>query len=213
MVKATQPVRLIIQASMAVAAVSFFLPWVQLLPPGTKKIPVKPAKKEKPLDPAFKGRTKSAVSDFNRGIASIGISVHKSVQLSGFQIPKVANSEAAKAVFQLAELFQKKKSDFRDQLRQAGPRAYAVYLVPLVHLMFGIILLRQPGIRWLTGVVGFIAFIIPLIGFWQVAKALAQSNGLVATEYGLRLSLLAYLGLTYAAAQILRQSRPRNIPG
>ena len=129
------------------------------------------------------------------------------MRLSGFQIPQVANSEAAKTAFQLAELFQKKKSDFRDQLRKAGLRTYAVYLIPLIHLLFGVGLLKQFRTRWLVGVVGFIAFILPPIGFWQVAQALVQSKGLAAMDYGLRLSLLAYWGLTYAAAQILRQSR------
>ncbi len=198
---------LVIKASMAVAVIAFFLPWVQLLPPGTKKIAVKPSQKEKASSSAFKGRTKSAMRELNHGIVSVGISVRKNARLSGFQIPKIANSEAAKTVGQLAELFQKKKSDFREQLRQAGLRTYAVYCVPLMHILFGFILLKQSHIGWLVGIVGFTAFLIPPVAFWQIAQALAQSNGLVAAEYGLRLSLLAYWGLTFAAARILREAR------
>ena len=179
-----EAIKLVILLSMAVAVVSFFLPWVQLFPPSSKKA----------------------------RFTKVTISLNGAVRLSGYQLPRVANSEAAKTAFQLAELFQKKKSDFRDQLRKAGARTYLVYLLPLFHIMLGAVLLKRPGIRWMVGVAGFAAFIIPPIGFWQVSTALAQSKGLVATDYGLRLSLLAYWGLTYAAAHILRRSRVAVIP-
>lgn len=206
-VKRKPPAGAIILASMVVVVASFFLPWVQLLPPGTKKIPIKSAQKERASGLPFKDPAKSAVVEFNRGIVSIGVSVRKSVRLSGFKIPQAANSDAVKAAGKLAGLFQKKKPDFTEQLRQAGFRAYAVYLLPLIHAMCGVLLFRQTNARWIVGVVGFIAFIIPPIVFWQVSKALAQSNGLAAADYGLRLSLFAYWGLTYAAALMLRRSR------
>lgn len=195
----------LIQTSMAVAAVAFFLPWIQLFPPATKKPKQNP--KQKPAATfVFKGGMKTASSEFSRGMGSITLSLGKSLRLSGFEIPRAANSQAAKAAVQLAELFNK-KSDFRTQLRQAGPRTYAVYLLPLIHIGFGLILLKKNQIHWLVGVVGFMAFLIPPIGFWQATKALAQSNGLATIDYGLRLSLLAYWGLTFAAAGILRQAR------
>ena len=163
---------------MAVAAIAFFLPWIQLFPPASKK----------------------------SRIGSIGISVRKSMRLSGFEIPKAANSEAAKTAVQLAELFNK-KSDIRTQLRQAGQRTYAVYLLPFIHFGLGLILLRQKQVHWLVGVAGFTAFLIAPIVFWQAKNTLAQSNSLAAMDYGLRLSLLAYWGLTFAAARILREAR------
>lgn len=197
--------QLLIKASMAAAVIAFFLPWVQLFPPASKK-PKQSAKQKPEATFIFKGRMKSTASEFSQGVGSISLSLRKSLRMSGFEIPRAANSEAAKAAVQLAELFNKKQ-DFRTQLRQAGPRAYAVYLLPLVHIGLGLILLKCKQIHWLVGVAGFVAFLIPPIGFWQATKALAQSNGLATIEYGLRLSLLAYWGLTFAAAGILRQAR------
>lgn len=190
---------------MAAAAIAFFLPWIQLFPAASKKPPHN-ARQQPKASPLLKGRMKTAVGEFSHGMGSVTVSVRKSIRLSGFEIPKAANSDAAKAAVRLAELFNK-KSDIRAQLRQAGPRTYAVYLLPFVHFGLGLILLKQKHVHWLVGVAGFIAFLIPPIGFWQVAKALAQSNSLADIDYGLRLSLLAYWALTFAAARILRQAR------
>lgn len=169
----------VIKVSMAIAVASFFLPWIRLFPPASKKT----------------------------RLGNVSISVAKNLQLSGFAIPQAANSEAAKTAVQLAELFQK-KSDIRAQLRQAGPKAYAVYLLPLAHILIGFLLLRYYGVHWFVGVLGFTAFIVPPIGLAKISKALVQSQGLATAQYGLWLSLFAYWGLTYAAAAILRQRRP-----
>jgi len=124
-------------------------------------------------------------------------------EVSGIQIPQLVNQKNAQTALALMELFTGKQE-------RIGLKSYAVYLLPGIALLCGLLLTflgRQRLVPWgVAGLCGAMAG----VGFWKLLTTNTQAL-LVAITIGpgLWLSLWAYVGLAIAAGLegILRVKR------
>jgi len=149
------------------------------------------------------------LSDLQRGLGRIAVTIRRGAEtitgdlpsladipkeVSGAQIPQMANQEKAKVAVALVELFTHTR-------QQIGMKSYAVYLVPGLAL-FGALLLTFLGARRpIVWGVGLVCGGIAAVGFWKLSTMHAETQ-LVAITIGpgLWLSLWGYVGLALAAA-------------
>jgi hypothetical protein len=114
-------------------------------------------------------------------------------EVSGIQIPQMANQKNAQTALALMELLTGKQE-------YLGLKSYAVYLLPGIALLCGLLLTvvnRQRLVPW--GVAGLCA-VIASVGFWKLLTTNLQSLMVAITiGPGLWLSLWAYVGLAAAA--------------
>ena len=115
-------------------------------------------------------------------------------EVSGIQIPQMANQKNAQTAIALFELLTNSR-------QQLGLKSYAVYLLPGIALVCGLLLTfvgRQRVVPWVVaGLCGLIAG----VGFWKLLTTNLSSLMIAITiGQGLWLSLWAYVGLAAAAA-------------
>ena len=115
-------------------------------------------------------------------------------EVSGVQVPQLANQKNAQTAIALMEIFTGKQE-------YIGLKSYAVYLLPGIALACGLLLTflgRQRFVPW--GVAGLCAAVAG-VGFWKLLTTNLQSLMIAITiGPGLWLSLWAYVGLAAAAA-------------
>lgn len=123
-------------------------------------------------------------------------------QLSGAQIPQLANDERAKLVMVLAEIVTHKSQDMR-------LKSYAVYLLPGLALLFGVLLTGWGRFAPVAIGVALACLGIAGVGFWKLLTV--QSDAIAASISsgpGLWISISAYLGLAFAAGCWLQLNTP-----
>ncbi len=127
-------------------------------------------------------------------------------RVSGAQIPFLAHQPNAKAALAVFELL----TNTRHHL---GARSYAVYLVPGVALLCGVLLAARGGIPSVAGGVAMLCAAIAGAGFWKALTAHVDTRlATITVGQGLWLSLWAYVGLAVSAGcagftRLRRQSR------
>lgn len=147
------------------------------------------------------------LSDLQRGLGRVAVTIRRGAEtitgtlpslseipkeVSGAQIPQMVRRDEAQVAVALVALL----TDSRFRL---GLKHYAVYLVPGLALLCGVLLTvggRRPSIVWGVGLVcGGIA----AVGFWKLSTMNAETQ-LVAITIGpgLWLSLWGYVGLAVA---------------
>lgn len=112
--------------------------------------------------------------------------------VTGFQIPQLANRQDAKVVLALAEMLTGQ--------RELGAKSYAVYLVPGLALLCGLLLTavwRARAVCWLIAVLCFGA---AGAGFWKLLTTKTDTLLVgIMIGRGLWMSLWAYVGLGVSA--------------
>lgn len=108
--------------------------------------------------------------------------------ITGADIPRLANRKDAHVVIAFAELWTGQ--------RELGAKSYAVYVVPGLALLGGVLVTVLRGARWLCVVVGLAALAVAGFAGWKLSTAHPETLLVAITiEQGLRLICWAYVGL------------------
>ena len=189
--------------------VGFFLPWARI--DVHEPSALKHLRAATPLD--------GTVGDLTKDLGRIAVTIRRGTetitgelpslsnlpkQVSGVQIPQLANQDQAQVAMALVELFT-------HQRQHVGLKSYLVYVVP--GLAFACVLLltglsRRPAIA--MGV-GLVCALVAAIGFWKLLTTNTTTLMVAVTiGQGLWLSLWGYVGLAIAAACLNLQRGPRT---
>ena len=176
---------------IGVIVVGFFLPWAEL-DIGKSKIGKEIASSVR----------RSLVKSFNTDSVKepSWIRARKKpptipTQVSGVQIPRLANQQNVKVATQFVKLLTKTDEHL-------GAKSYAVYLVPGIAVLCGILLSAFTDNRLLACGVAAVCAVIAFSGFWNLLATNTRVQFAVVIGPGLWLSLWAYLGLSAAAAAV-----------
>lgn len=131
-------------------------------------------------------------------------------EVSGIQIPQLANRKDAKVVLALAEMLtgpHTKIFGVGAGQRELGAKSYAVYLVPGLALLCGLLLTGAGRARAVCLLLAFLCFGIAGAGFWKLLTTKTDTLlvGIVIGQ-GLWMSLWAYVGLGVAAMGLAASS-------
>ena len=183
---------------------TFNLPWVRLeMRKSTYtqatygRAKPKPAKAEKPNQ--ISRALGKASAGFGRGPKKVGDRVHLAIpsRITGAQIPHLANHEGTKTVMLLVERFAKKSEHI-------GLKSYAVYALPVLAWIAGLILLRWGRLPLVAAPVGLVCGAVAGIGAWQLATLkLTTPMMTVQLQPGIWLALTPYVGLLAAAVRLI----------
>jgi len=114
-------------------------------------------------------------------------------QVSGVQIPQLANQEHAQVAIALMELFTNER-------QQIGAKSYVVYLVPGIAVLCGLLITALVRKKPVMIGVGVLCAAIAGGGFWKLLTTSTQTLFIAITiGQGLWLSLWGYVGLALAA--------------
>ena len=185
-------------ASVAATGIGFVLPWarIDLREPTL----VKQVRGNLPASDTLSGLTKDLgriTAKITRGAQTITSDLPTLAdipkEVSGIQIPTLANQKNAQTALALMELFTGKQE-------QIGLKSYAVYLLPGIALVCGLLMTFIGGQRLVPWGVALLCAAIAGVGFWKLLTTNTQAL-LVAITIGpgLWLSLWAYVGLACAA--------------
>lgn len=115
-------------------------------------------------------------------------------QVSGVDVPRLANDPNTQMAMALAEVLTGER-------QQLGMKSYAVYLLPGIALVCGVLVTllgRQPQVSF--GVAALSA-VIAAIGFWKLLTTELQAPFVaIRIEQGLWVSLWGYVALAVAAS-------------
>ena len=122
-------------------------------------------------------------------------------QVSGWQIPQLANQEQARVATAMLEFLTKTR-------QHVGLKSYAVYLVPGVALLCGIGLTVCWRFSPLVWVIGSLCAAVAGAGWWSVLTTHPRTLFVAVTiERGVWCSLWGYVGLACAAGWLLIWAR------
>lgn len=114
-------------------------------------------------------------------------------QVTGAQIPQLANQGKAKVAVALFELFT-------EQRQRLGLKSYAVYLIPGIALLCAVLLTVWGQARAVAFGVAVGCALVAGLGLWKLLTADTKTLFVAITiGHGLWLSLWSYLGLSVAA--------------
>lgn len=185
--------------SVAAALLAFFLPWVTL------------DLREPPVADALRAvaEPKGAHDDSARPIGRMTVEIRQGTKtiagdlptlsdiprtISGAQLPRIANQPSAKVALALLELFTPKA-------RAVETNIAAVYLVPSVAFLCGVLVTACSRTRVLLVGVSIVCAAIAAAGAWKLLTI--QLHMQIVTLFiigsGLWISLWAYAGLALAA--------------
>ena len=184
--------------SVAATIAAFFLPWamIDLREPGL----VKQARQAVPGQELLGGLTKKVgrvAVEIRRGAETVTGELPDLAdiprQVNGVQIPQMVNQKNAQVAMALVELFTRER-------QHIGAKSYAVYLVPGLALLCGLLVTFVGGVRGFSlGVAGLCAAIAG-VGFWKLLTTNTQSLFIAITiGPGLWLSLWSYMVLAAGA--------------
>ena len=183
--------------SVATAVVSFFLPWakIDVREPGLSR-QVRQTVQEQGLLKGLTEKLGRVTVQVRRGAKTISGELPKFSdiphQVSGVQIPRLANQKNAQVVTALFEMVTNTRQDI-------GLKSYAVYLVPGLVVVFGL-LLTFAGMRPVALGVAAASAAVASAGFWKLLTTNTQALFVAITVGpGLWLSLWAYVALSIAA--------------
>ena len=184
--------------SVGAVVVGFFLPWamIDVHEPSL----VKQLRTATPLHETLGGFTKDVgriAVKIRRGAETITGDLPSlsdiPKQVSGFQVPQVANQEHAQVAMALIELFTQ-------QRQHLGGKSYLVYLLPGLALVCGLLVTFLGARLPVTMSVGILCAAIAGFGFWKLLTTNMQTLFVAITiGRGLWLSLWGYAGLALAA--------------
>ena len=186
--------------SISATVVGFFLPWAR-------------------IDVRESASLRDTVGGLTKGLGRVTVKIRRGTetiagdlpslsdipkQVSGAQIPQMANEERAQVTMALVELFT--------QTRQhLGAKSYAVYLVPGITVLCGVLLaFLNDQLAVTAGIAGCCAAIAGF-GSWKLLTTNTQTLFVAITiGEGLWLSLWGYVGLAIAATglSVRRRERP-----
>ena len=188
----------VVWVSVAATGVGFVLPWarIDLREPGL----VKQVREKMPASDTLSGLTKDLgkiTAKIKRGTQTITGDLPTLAdipkEVSGIQVPRIANQKNAQTALALMELFTGKQEHI-------GLKSYAVYLLPGIALVCGLLMTfigRQRLVPW---GVAILCAAIAGVGFWKLLTTNTQALMVAITiGPGLWLSLWAYVGLACAA--------------
>jgi len=113
-------------------------------------------------------------------------------EVTGFDIPRIANQRNAKIAQALLEIFMGKQ-------QHIGAKSYAVYLLPGLALISGMLLTWLRARRPVVLATSLVCLLIAVIGFWKLLTTNTTALLIaVVIGPGLWVSLSAYLGLAVA---------------
>ena len=189
---------LLIWISVAATVVAFFLPWVRLevRQPGLLAKVRETAEKSGLLG-ALTEKLGDITATVSRGAESVtGMLPSLSDiprTISGVQVPQLVNQKNAKLALMLFEMVTNKRQDI-------GRKSYAVYLVPGIALVCGLLLTGCGRVKAVPVVVGLLCAGIAGVGFWKLLTLNTDIPFLAITiGPGLWVSLWAYAVLAAAA--------------
>jgi hypothetical protein len=203
---------------MAVAVVAFFLPWatVDLGEPGVARYLKQTAQGS--LDAT--GGQQAFLDRLAKKIGRVRVEVRRGTEtiagdlpslsdipreISGSQIPHVVNQEQARVATALFEMFTNSR-------QHLGLKSYAVYLVPGIALLLGLLLtfLGERSVPVALGV-ALCCSGIAGAGFWKLLTTRSEALFVAITiGTGLWWSLWAYVGLAMSAVWIVALGRRRT---
>ena len=186
-------------ACVGLTLVGFVLPWAYL--DVREPRAMKALRAAAPMHDALGGLTKGVsrvVVEVRRGTDTVTGELPSASALptvvSGWQVPQLAHRDDAQVAIALMELL----TDTRQQL---GLKSYAVYLLPGLAVLSGVLVTvwrRRRPVAFATA--GLLA-IAALLGCWKLLTTNTQSLFIAVTiGPGLWLSLWAFLGLAASAA-------------
>ncbi|MDP3723897.1 MAG: hypothetical protein Q8R91_10480 [Candidatus Omnitrophota bacterium] len=183
--------------SVVAAMVGFFIPWasIRLEAPGWAA----------PLGEV--ARSSGAVDRLRQGLGKITVTIQRGTetitgelpslsdlptQVSGAQIPQLVQGERAKVAIALFELF----TGGRQHL---GLKSYAVYGLPGLALLFGLLLTCRGDRRVVAAGVASASAVIAGLGLWKLLTVNPEALFVAITiGPGLWVSVGAYIGLAIA---------------
>jgi hypothetical protein len=124
-------------------------------------------------------------------------------QVSGVQIPQLANRQDIQVVMALTEMLTGQ--------RELGAKSYAVYLVPGLACLAALMVTLLRWVRLVCLLVGLLCCAVAAGGFWKLLTTETDTLLVAITiERGLWLSLWAYVGLGLAAVLLALLAFPRS---
>jgi len=197
---------ILVWGSVAAAAAGFFLPWAAV----DLRAPQR-AGEVKGSEPV-----RDVVQRLTQKLGRVEVSVRRGTetisgelpsiadlpqQVSGVQIPQLANEQKAQVALALIELLTNTR-------QRIGLKSYVVYLVPGIALLCGMLLTLLSGRPAAAGAVGLLCAGIAGAGFWKVMTTHTQTIFATITfGCGIWLSLWAYVALAVSAALCLTLRR------
>lgn len=199
-------VHLLTWASVAAVIVAFFLPWarIDLREPELLRQARRTAEGHGLLS-GLMDKVGKVTVEIRRGAETVTGELSSLAdipkQASGAQIPQMANQENAKVAIALMELL----TNTRQHL---GAKSYAVYLVPGLSFLCGVLLTVQGTRRAVALGVAALCAIVAGVGFWKLLTTNTSALLIAVTiGPGLWLSLWGYVGLALAALGAAVQTR------
>jgi len=198
----------LVWVSVAIAGVGFFLPWarIDLHEPGLAK-----QLREVSLD-------RDTLGGFTKDVGRITVKIRRGAetitgelpslsdipkQVSGFQIPQLANQNHAQVAEALWELLTTER-------HHLGTKSYAVYLLPGIALCCGLVLTWVVGNAPVAVGITVLCGLIAGVGYWKLLTTDTQTLFIAITiGPGLWLSLLGYVGLAVVAGWCAVRARSR----
>jgi len=189
---------------VGVVVIGFFLPWASLDLRTTQAERSIAASIRKASRKTFK-KSSGASRSWIHGKRDNGPIIPTNVR--GYQVPLFANRKGVKVAMQLVKLFAKTDE-------QIGWKSYAVYLLPGVAVVCGLLLSAWGGDRQVALAIAIACAAIAGYGCWTLLATDTRKAYAVAIGSGLWLSLAAYAGLSASALlSALPQPLQRRILG
>ena len=197
----------LVWVSVAAAVIGFYQPWarIDLREPAL----LQQLRQAAPLGDAVGGLTRNVrriTAKIRRGAETITGDLPSLAdipkQVSGADIPALANANHSQVAIALAELFTRKR-------QQIGLQSYAVYLAPGLALLAGLLLTFVPGMPAAVGT-ALACAVVSGVGFWKLLTTNTSALfAAITIGPGLWLSLWAYAALALCGV-LLALIRPRR---
>ena len=193
--------------AVVLAILGFFLPWAQI--DAREPSVLKQLRGAMPLQKTVSGLTQDVsriVVKVRRGTEVVTGRLPSLSdiprQVSGFQIPQMANQEQAKVAIALFELVTNERQDL-------GVKSYAVYAVPGLIVLCALLLTLWARPVAIAVTSALVCAAVAGIGFWKLLTVNTQTLFVAITiGPGLWLSLWAYVALAIASTlDALRRRR------
>jgi hypothetical protein len=114
-------------------------------------------------------------------------------KVSGAQIPRLANQKNSQLLLALVELATNTR-------QEVGLKSYAVYLLPSLALLSGLLLIFLDERRLIVILVGLFCAALSAFGFWRLLTLKTTTPfASITIGHGLWLSLWGYVGLAMSA--------------
>ena len=190
-------IRALAWVSVAVVLRAFFLPWamIDLREPSLVR-QVRETVEGQGLLESLVQRVGKVTAEIRRGAETVTGELSLSDiphEVSGVQIPQMANQENAQVALALMELLTNTR-------QHIGAKSYAVYLLPGLAVLCGVLLTVLGRVRAALLGIAALCALVAGVGFWKLLTTNTSTLFIAITiGPGLWLSLWGYVGLSAAA--------------